>query len=110
MYAFKPEQSARVSISLCGSAYDTVLAVFSKVDDWSAVAEMSCNDDSDCGPQSALLVCPSGMMTSQAEKSGLQQVTFICRLPVCWHIPFCMEASAVGAGMVVETRSQGHRV
>ena len=59
VYAFKPEQSTRVSISLCGSAYDTVLALFSKADDWSAIVEMSCNDDSDFGPQSYLAVCPT---------------------------------------------------
>ena len=101
MYAFKPEQSTRVSISLCGSEYDTVLALFSKADNWSAVAETACNDDSDCGPQSYVAV---RLMTSCVLKqrvTSLQQVTFICKLPMWWHILSAWKPLPGGICMVV---------
>ena len=68
VYAFKPEQSIAVSISLCGSVYDTVLALYGRADDWSAVEEISCNDDY-CGPQSYLAVRPMHCWRPQAEHS-----------------------------------------
>lgn len=55
MYAFKPAQDAAVSISLCGSSYDTVLALYRRSSDWAALQEVSCNDDF-CGSQSYLEV------------------------------------------------------
>lgn len=68
VYAFKPEQSIAVSISLCGSAYDTVLALYGRADDWSAIEDLSCNDDY-CGPQSFLAVRPKQCLRPQAEYS-----------------------------------------
>ena len=70
VYAFKPEQSITISISLCGSAYDTVLALYGRADDWSAIEEISCNDDY-CDHQSILVVrllqcCPSASRDSRA--------------------------------------------
>ena len=51
VYAFKPAQDAIVSISLCGSSFDTTLALYSRSNDWAAPVEAACNDDY-CGPQS----------------------------------------------------------
>ncbi|CAL8471030.1 g10572 [Coccomyxa elongata] len=45
VYAFKPASSCAVSVSLCGSAFDTRLALYSRADDWSDMVEMACNDD-----------------------------------------------------------------
>ena len=39
VYAFKPAQDAAVSISLCGSSYDTVLALYRRSSDWAALQE-----------------------------------------------------------------------
>ena len=55
VYAFKPAQDAVVSISLCGSSYDTVLALYSRSDDWAALQQVACNDDY-CSHQSYLQV------------------------------------------------------
>ncbi|BDA45373.1 probable extracellular serine proteinase at N-terminal half [Coccomyxa sp. Obi] len=53
VYAFKPASNCAVSVSLCGSAFDTQLALYSQADDWSDMAEMACNDDY-CGNRSYL--------------------------------------------------------
>jgi len=55
VYAFKPAQDAAVSISLCGSSYDTVLALYSRSNDWAALQQVACNDDF-CSHQSYLQV------------------------------------------------------
>ena len=55
VYAFKPDQDTAVSISLCGSSYDTVLDLYQRSSDWAAIEPVSCNDDF-CGPQSYLQV------------------------------------------------------
>lgn len=57
VYAFKPDQDAVVIISLCGSSYDTTLALYSRSNDWAALAEAGCNDDY-CNTQSYLQVHP----------------------------------------------------
>ncbi len=53
VYAFKPAQNAVVSISLCGSSFDTILALYSRSNDWADVVEAACNDDY-CSAQSYL--------------------------------------------------------
>ena len=58
VYAFKPNRDAVVSISLCGSSYDTVLILYSRSSDWAALEEATCNDDY-CNTQSYLQVYPS---------------------------------------------------
>ena len=55
VYAFKPDQDTAVSISLCGSSYDTVLDLYQRRNDWASIEPVSCNDDF-CGPQSYLQV------------------------------------------------------
>ncbi|KAK9901231.1 hypothetical protein WJX75_001560 [Coccomyxa subellipsoidea] len=45
VYAFKPATNCAVSVSLCGSAFDTRLALYSRSDDWSDLTEVACNDD-----------------------------------------------------------------
>ena len=57
MYAFKPDRDATVSISLCGSSYDTVLALYYRSNDWASLQEVACNDDF-CSVQSYLQVHP----------------------------------------------------
>ena len=57
VYAFKPAEDAVVSISLCGSSYDTALAIFSRSNDWADLVEAACNDDY-CSAQSYLQASP----------------------------------------------------
>ncbi len=60
MYAFKPATNCAVSVSLCGSAFDTRLALYSRADDWTELAEVACNDDY-CQDRSYLEVCIPGL-------------------------------------------------
>jgi hypothetical protein len=51
VYAFKPAAACVAAISLCGSGYDTMLALYARSNDWSPLQEVTCNDDR-CGEQS----------------------------------------------------------
>lgn len=62
VYAFKPASNCAVSVSLCGSAFDTRLALYSRSDDWSDLTEVACNDDY-CQDRSYLEVACSGSGT-----------------------------------------------
>ena len=55
MYAFKPAEDTVVSVSLCGSSYDTALALYYRSNDWAELVEAACNDDY-CSTQSYLQV------------------------------------------------------
>ena len=55
MYAFKPASNCAVLVSLCASGFDTRLALYSRADDWSDMAEVACNDDY-CGNRSYMKV------------------------------------------------------
>lgn len=63
VYAFKPASNCAVSVSLCGSAFDTRLALYSRSDDWSDLTEVACNDDY-CQDRSYLQVSWSGSGTA----------------------------------------------
>jgi hypothetical protein len=53
-YSFTPEEDMEITLSLCGSSYDTVLYILDQF-----LVEIACNDDSDaCGEQSELLCLP----------------------------------------------------
>ena len=105
VYAFKPKESAAVSISLCGSAYDTVLALYDRVDDWSAIEEISCNDDSDCGTQSYLPVRLMPCYCSQAVYSFAAIYDAQAgKLPV--HLLSAWKPSVCESGIVAEIRTQ----
>ena len=58
VYAFKPDRDTVVSISLCGSSYDTSLVLYSRSSDWVELVEAACNDDF-CSTQSYLQVHPN---------------------------------------------------
>ncbi len=80
VYAFKPAASCTVTVSLCGSTYDTQLAVYERVNDWSSdLTEVSCNDDY-CENQSFLQVDDMFFYVTCHENIQLNSIYFTSML------------------------------
>jgi len=65
-YSYTPAVSSSVTISLCGSSYDTTLAIFSAC----GGTELACNDDSSCGLSSQITMSLAAGTTYLIRVSG----------------------------------------
>ena len=97
-HSFTPASSSNYRISLCGSAFDTTLAVFN----WCGGTELACNDDS-CGYQSEVVVALNAGQTYVIRIAGYAGETgsYILLVERCMppENDECVNATPVEAGV-----------